>query len=331
MRLQSCLSWRETLPDSENVVASSVKIVPFSDRAHAILATTANGDAVMWVVTENGDISTRHTLANSAQISCVTAEDDALRVAFVERDASALEYRFFVRTFDQNGMPLNDVWNAKTRHFSPDPDASCGFLGKRSLLVTGSRPRGNDAPYHGLFKIEPRLLQFFEQSQPHTPVVESVDASTKTVILREIIKTTGGKNQWRATQYLVSDDARLLTEIHSDILLKSGKNTFQISYDGCVQFNNAEICIQNPVSEILSYYQENSSLIFIFNDGAQRKIARISKTDNASNVAALDQKIRLYSLKLRDGSRLYQIENDTYPDRGERLGFVNYDENCIFR
>ena len=128
-------------------------------------------------------------LSDKAQVGCASDE----KVALIERDSAHATYALVVYPADSagalEGLMASQRRVVKTRGFVPNPGSGCAFVSAQKLIVEGTRFRDDRAPYHGIFTLTPRRLDFWTTSEGHVPHVVgalgevSDDVSTARIVL----------------------------------------------------------------------------------------------------------------------------------------------------
>ncbi len=319
---------------SEKLVVSSIDGLSV-DGKELWAAQTPEGEVKIYKRKE--DAFENRSVAQNAQIACLDNQDSHFRLGWIARNAQDGTFKLEIHEFNGDIVENRDeLWIAATRGFMPDAGTKCAFLGRRDLIVVGTRPRGDHVPLHGFFHLQSRALKLIEGTSEHVPLLESaVQKDGKTQLLMRTVERDGdNKPHWPFGVYKLIDaeeDAQLEKEFGADFIVADSDQWLSFDKSGCLLKDGASICPDKPIQ-----VREIRALPGMCEDAVcvemltyqENWIAKIQS--DSVNLIAIPSKIRLLKKTLRSTNEWLIITMDeARPDMTDGLEFVEIDMNCL--
>ncbi|MBO4349786.1 MAG: hypothetical protein J6A01_02435 [Proteobacteria bacterium] len=319
---------------SEMLVVSSIGALTV-DGKDLWVAQTPAGDVKIFK-SQNDDVENR-TIAQNAQIACYEKLDSHFRLGWIARNAQDGTFKLEIHDFNGDIVENRDeLWLATTRGFVPDAGTKCAFLGRRDLIVVGTRPRGDHVPLHGFFHLQSRALKLIEGTSEHVPLLESaIQKDGKTQLLMRTVERDGdNKPQWPFGVYHLIDaeeEAQLEKVLGADFIVADADKWLSFDKSGCLLTENTRICPNKPLQlrEIRALPGMCEDTVCVEMMTYQENwIAKIQA--DSVELIAIPPKMRLFEKTHRATNEWLSVTMDEVrPDLTDGLEFVEIDRNCL--
>ena len=302
---------------------------------NALFLNTLNDDIFMIKPLADRTFKTIQ-LASQAQVACVEAVADGYRVGMIQRDARQADYRLEILQYDaQDRHTPSADWSAGTRGFVPDAGTRCVLLGRRDVVMSGTRPRGDRAPYHGIFRMRSRALTLFESTTEHVPEIVDMlqDRSGKVEILtRQVRRNAENKPEWPHIVYALKDESTIEPVLEADFIVRQGDVWTQIRKNGClVQDQGDELCPDQEMvlSEVQWIGHRDGADYYVYRAKDHAWLARASEGRLA--LSAIPKTWHFFSvIQPETGDWLMAVQDAVQPDKADNLKYVKPDMSCIW-
>ena len=326
--------FRNTHKISEMLVVSSIGMMHV-DNTDFWVAQTPEGNVK--VFKSQGDTFENRSIAQNAQIACYESLDTHFRLGWIVRNAQDGTFKLEIHDFNAELVENRDeFWLASTRGFIPDAGTKCAFLGRRDLIVVGTRPRGDHVPLHGFFHLQSRALKLIDGTSEHVPLLESAiqkDGKTQ-LLMRTVERDAENKPQWPFGIYKLIDsdeESQIEKEFSADFIVAYEDNWLSFDKSGCFLKQGNKICPNQPlqIREIraLSGMCEDAICVEMLSY-QENWIAKIQ--GESMSMTAIPTKMRLFEKTHRSTNEWLTITmDDVRPDVTDGLEFVEIDKACL--
>ena len=300
-----------------------------------ILLNSSSDDVILLKLEESKPIESVK-IAENSQVSCMEKSGNGIRTAVIERNAVQGSFSDVVLYVNDDLSVQNDeTWRVNVRGFVPDPGTRCGFVGKREMLVTGMRPRGDHLPYHGLFLAKSRALEFFETTQDHTPSIMMTRKvrGAQEVLLRDVRRNEENKPVWPYVVMTIGDDNTLHELVSADFIVPDGDSWAKIDKNGCLERENVgKICLDGAADITDVQLLPNacgSDICMIWSSWKKTWIVRSSSQGKITGTL-LPEQMRIIPMDFGNDMiwGMYEVD-DERPDIAQELRFVRPDMDCL--
>lgn len=320
---------------TQTFIPSSVLMHATSDQTQIVL-NTLNDDVLMLKNIENGTFKTL-TLATHAQVSCFEALDDGFRIGVIQRDVKQADYQLEILHYDKNDnhVPAED-WSAGTRGFVPEPGTRCALLDRRDVVMSGTRPRDDRAPYHGMFRMGSRALTLFDSTSEHVPEIQDVlkrSDGTAQILVRQVRSNADNKKEWPHIVYALKNDGTMQVVMEADFIVRHRDTWIGIRKTGCIIQENAEdLCPAESVelSDVHLISKRDDAAYYFYRAKTQAWVVRVVKGGKPELAPVPKTWIFYPALPQNADAWLLTVEDDIKPDRAETLKIVKPDMNCLW-
>lgn len=319
---------------SEMLVASSIGALNVNG-ADMWVAQTPEGNVKIYK--PQGDAFESRSMAQNAQIACYESLDAHFRLGWIVRNAQDGTFKLEIHDFNGELVENRDeFWLASTRGFMPDAGTKCAFLGRRDLIVVGTRPRGEHVPLHGFFHLQSRALKPIEGTSEHVPLLESViqkDGKTQ-LLMRTVERDSENKPQWPFGIYhlIDSDEESQIEKVFTaDFIVADANGWLSFDKSGCFLKDGNRICPKQSLQ-----IREIRALPGMCDDGIcvemmsyqENWIAKIQ--GDSMTLTAIPPQMRLFEKTHRSTNEWLTITMDEVrPDVTDGLEFVEIDRDCL--
>lgn len=323
--------------ENGDIVLSSLTHVVLKDGHFVVAAHDALGQVLIWPDPGKSPM----VVSPHGQLACMEAYEDGYRVATIARDASNSGYALEVRTYDRENRELDgEMWKAATRGFEPDASSRCVFLSRREILATGTRPRGDSAPYHGLFKIASRALTFYDETRGQTASIVSggLGPEGPELVLRQVCRRESNSPKW--CHRAVRVNSSLDDVVNGDFVVKSEDAYVVIGADGCLERPQGTACPDRPlalesVEPLQSVCGDAQASCFLYREKTASWLARIPHDGGKPQVWAFAPGLVVFDLtdpSSERGNRVRSLAaeiDETRPGVARKLGWIEIDLSCL--
>ncbi len=319
---------------SAMMVASSIGAFS-ADNKEFWVAQTPEGEILIF--RPQGENFESRTITTNAQIACYETVDSHFRLGWIARNAQDGTYKLEIHDYNAELVENRDeFWLAATRGFMPDAGTKCAFLGRRDLIVVGTRPRGEHVPLHGFFHLQSRSLKLIEGTSEHVPLLESVfmaDGKTR-LLMRTVERDENNKPRWPYGIYQLIDaeeESQIEKEFAADFIVEDHGAWLAFDKSGCFLKDGTRICPNRAVElreiRALPGLCENAVCVEMLSY-QENWIAKIQS--DSMELIAIPPRMRFVPAKPRlTGEWLTITMDEARPDLTDGIEFVGIDKECL--
>ena len=319
---------------TESFVASSLAVAEINADRVVLAANDSMGNAVAWILDPKGNFE-RKQIAENGQLACLEKYQDGFRTGVILRDAAHGTYTLEINAFDEHNAQIkSEDWAAVTRGFVPDPGTHCVFLDRRDIIVTGTRPHGNKAPYHGMFRLQSRSLTLFEGTSEHVPdlIDGRIVNGTPQILVREVKRNAENKPVWPHVVYEIGDDDKLQPLIEADFIVPGDDGWISLTKNGCIiQKDGHQSCVNADIELTEVQYLPGfcDGTCMMWHSKSSAWIARIEQND-PPKIFEIPNDIQLLPIRLSEKSGwLAMMLDQNKPDTAAGFVIVTPDWDCL--